>query len=113
MSISRWLNWTPAGPDEIKKNLEPEPPKPSKARFEGFAGCSPGDLPIMEQPKGISADASHPAKSMSSELEGVPSFPHCPRCASYALYRKDNIGNYECLTCKLQDIKEATARRVQ
>lgn len=39
-------------------------------------------------------------------------FPHCPRCASYALYRKNNIGDYECLTCGMQDIEESTARRV-
>ena len=43
----------------------------------------------------------------------VAAFPHCPCCASYALYRKDNIGNYECLTCGLTEIEEATARRVQ
>lgn len=42
----------------------------------------------------------------------VANFPHCPRCASYALYRKDNIGAYECMTCGLWDIDEAGARRV-
>ena len=41
----------------------------------------------------------------------IATFPHCPRCASYALYRKDDLGNYECLTCELQDIPEVTARR--
>ena len=40
----------------------------------------------------------------------VAAFPHCPRCASYALYRKDDIGAYECLTCGLKQIEEATAR---
>lgn len=42
----------------------------------------------------------------------VTVFPHCPRCASYALYRKDNIGDYECLTCGLLEIDESTARRL-
>lgn len=42
----------------------------------------------------------------------VGPFPHCPRCASYALYRKDNIGSYECLTCGLLEIEESTARRL-
>lgn len=42
----------------------------------------------------------------------VASFPHCPRCASYTLYRKDNIGAYECITCGLPNISEAMARRV-
>ena len=43
----------------------------------------------------------------------VTVFPHCPRCASYVLYRKDNIGNYECQTCGLLEIAESTARRLQ
>lgn len=38
-------------------------------------------------------------------------FPHCPRCSSYALYRRNNLGAYECETCGLQDITESTARR--
>jgi hypothetical protein len=42
----------------------------------------------------------------------VTVFPHCPKCASYALYRKDNIGAYECMTCGLTGIEENTARRV-
>ena len=40
-------------------------------------------------------------------------FPHCPRCASYALYRENNLGNFECQTCGLQGIEESLARRVQ
>ncbi len=39
-------------------------------------------------------------------------FPHCPQCASYALYRRDD-GAYECQTCGMQDISEDLARRVQ
>ncbi len=42
----------------------------------------------------------------------VATFPHCPRCASYALYRKNNIGDYECQTCGMQGIEESTARWV-
>ena len=42
----------------------------------------------------------------------IATFPHCPCCASYALYRPNNIGNYECLTCELQNIAPAVARRV-
>jgi hypothetical protein len=38
-------------------------------------------------------------------------FPRCPRCASYDLYRPNNIGDYECLTCGLRNIAEAVARR--
>jgi Zn ribbon nucleic-acid-binding protein len=43
----------------------------------------------------------------------VANFPHCPRCASYFLYRRNNIGNYECQSCGLPDIDESTARRAQ
>jgi Zn ribbon nucleic-acid-binding protein len=42
----------------------------------------------------------------------IANLPHCPTCASYALYRKDNIGLYECMTCGLQEIEETTARRL-
>jgi hypothetical protein len=50
----------------------------------------------------------------AAEASGPPRpFPHCPRCASYALYRKNNVGNYECHTCSLQGITEEVARRVQ
>ncbi len=40
-------------------------------------------------------------------------FPHCPRCASYALYRENNIGLYECQSCGVTGIEESTARRLQ
>ena len=39
--------------------------------------------------------------------------PHCPRCASYALYRENNIGDYQCQSCGLQNIEESTARMLQ
>jgi uncharacterized metal-binding protein (TIGR02443 family) len=43
----------------------------------------------------------------------VATFPHCPKCASYALFRENNIGDYECMTCGLQNIEEQIARRLQ
>jgi Zn ribbon nucleic-acid-binding protein len=43
----------------------------------------------------------------------IAAFPHCPKCASYALYRADNLGKYECQSCGLQNIEEIAARRVQ
>jgi hypothetical protein len=43
----------------------------------------------------------------------IATFPHCPRCSSYALYRKNNLGDYECETCGLREIAESTARQVQ
>jgi uncharacterized protein (DUF983 family) len=49
----------------------------------------------------------------SQQEPGQKLFPHCPRCTSFALYRKNNQGNYECETCGLTGIPEEVARRVQ
>jgi transposase-like protein len=43
----------------------------------------------------------------------VANFPHCPRCASFHLYRENNRGSYECQSCELRDIEESIARRTQ
>jgi hypothetical protein len=74
-----------------EKPPEPEAPKPPKTVFEGFAGSLPATVAITEP---------------------VKPFPRCPRCVSYALYRPNNIGNYECQTCGLPDIPEDVARWV-
>jgi Zn ribbon nucleic-acid-binding protein len=42
----------------------------------------------------------------------VATFPHCPRCASYALYRENNLGDFECQSCGCRDIREEIARRL-
>ena len=76
---------------------EPKPPKPC---FEGFAGATPGSLQKI---------GAEPATGEGAFQRRV--FPHCPRCASYDLYRPNNIGDYECLTCGLRNIAEAVARR--
>jgi len=34
-------------------------------------------------------------------------------CLSYDLYRKNYVGYYDCLSCGMQGISEAVARRVQ
>jgi hypothetical protein len=90
MSTSRWLTWTPKG-QMIAKMPEREPSEPSKVPFEGFAGA---------------------ALKMFQKIE-QPSFPRCPHCASFALYRRNNVGNYECQTCRVWDIDETAARRLQ
>jgi Zn ribbon nucleic-acid-binding protein len=43
----------------------------------------------------------------------VAVFPHCPQCGSFALYRENNQGSYECLTCGLRKIEECRARRIK
>jgi hypothetical protein len=40
----------------------------------------------------------------------IARLPMCPKCRSYALHRKNNIGAFECLTCELQGIEERDAR---
>lgn len=47
-----------------------------------------------------------------NNLERSP-LPQCRQCASFALYRKNNVGNYECQTCGVQGISEEAARRIQ
>jgi Zn ribbon nucleic-acid-binding protein len=78
-----------------------------------------GDEIVYQLPK----DTAHlldVLRERKSEVMGIvkahggriANFPHCPRCASYALYRKDNIGLFECQTCGLTGIEESTARRL-
>jgi len=45
----------------------------------------------------------------------IATFPRCPQCGSYTLYREGNPGSYEyeCESCGLRKIDETTARRVQ
>jgi len=48
---------------------------------------------------------------MPERLRAAPTtFPRCPNCASFYLYRRNNIGNYECQTCGLEGITAVVAR---
>jgi hypothetical protein len=82
--------------------LEPAPTKPTKPISVSFVSS------ISAGRANIDVRAPSPA---AFEKHSV--FPHCPRCASYALYRQNNIGAYDCETCGLQGIEECTARRLQ
>lgn len=42
--------------------------------------------------------------------EPLPPMPRCPKCGSFAVYRQNNIGTYECLTCDLTGLEENIAR---
>lgn len=68
---------------------------------------------LVERPMGVQKESLAAPALATTKTTGTKMsvFPHCPRCASYALYRRDNIGNYECLTCELRDIVEDVARR--
>ena len=109
MSTSRWLAWTPLR-REIDQTLDPEPTKLTKLGSDSFVSASHGlfqeiATPTAAMTRGLPADKDN--------TRGRSSFPHCPRCASYALYRKNNVGTYECLTCELRGIDETAARRLQ
>lgn len=71
---------------------------------------------LLGTPAGAEKSRGPSQEIESASRQGASSpgvFPHCSRCASYALYRRNNIGTYECMTCGLQGIEESTARRVQ
>ena len=109
MRPSRWLVWTPQD-QEIQKGLDPEPTKPTKPSCVSFVSSIPG----LFQKRGQSVVTRTPRLAVEKgDAPNRSSFPHCPRCSSYALYRKNNIGNYQCLTCGLRDIDETVARRLQ
>ena len=100
MSTSRWLSWTP-GDSVIEKGHKTDLTKPTEGTFVSFVSPNLPDLPIV-------------GRSVSPAAEGAAFvFPHCPRCASFALYRPNNMGSYECQTCGLQAIAEHVARRTQ
>lgn len=89
-------------------------------RAGGVLKLVEGDRVKFQLPESVAhlADTLKQSKPELVELlrrEGgrIAIFPHCPQCASYALYRKNNIGTYECLTCGLRGIEERLARRVQ
>jgi len=100
MSASRWLNWTP-NRQIFEKGSDSEPSKPAKPDSEGFGGAPPA----------VSQEIATGTPAVKPEATPRRVFPHCPKCASYALYRQNNIGNYECESCGLKDISEAAARR--
>ena len=49
---------------------------------------------------------------LNAEGGRIATFPQCPRCSSDALYRENNFGDFECLTCGLSGIEESAARWV-
>lgn len=72
----------------------------------------------MERPKSYETNAERvPTETIGQTFPrpGQPGyqFPHCPGCGSYALYRKNGLGSYECQTCGCREITEELARRVQ
>lgn len=59
----------------------------------------------------VRAQVSEDRKIDRSEQHRCSSFPYCPKCFSFALYRPNNVGNFECQTCGLEGISEDVARR--
>lgn len=48
MHRSRWLVWQPAAVRTIEKSADPEPSKPAKPRFDGFAGGASAAFSITQ-----------------------------------------------------------------
>jgi hypothetical protein len=71
---------------------------------EGFPSESLAKSPSEKCPD---VSSLKPTEAASGPL---PSTPRCPKCGSFALYRQNNVGNYECLTCELVGIEESIAR---
>jgi hypothetical protein len=108
MSTSRWLAWTPKG-RKIEKTPDPELTKPTKPGSVSFVSGIPASSRKMASFATTNVSSPFGTDSIKSRL----AFPHCPRCASYALYRKNNIGDYECLSCGMRAIDQTSARRLQ
>ncbi|MGD0481704.1 MAG: bifunctional DNA primase/polymerase [Terracidiphilus sp.] len=93
----------------------------------------PADTTVLTKPSPLTSglvrvpDAVPPSESLekspsekctlASPLESAAaadgllrSMPRCPQCASFALYRQNSSGTYECLTCDLVGIEESIAR---
>ena len=92
--------------ERLRKSLELPNVPCVMSRDSGFATTISGDS------QEISESGQAGVWWNAPDGKRVSVFPHCPRCASYTLYRKDNIGAYECLTCGLTEIEESTARRL-
>jgi hypothetical protein len=94
----RWRDWSPSVatiPEASERALT----KLTKMGFVGFVSSNLVSFPIMEP------------SALDAVEVSVKVFPHCPRCASYALYRPNNVGSYECQTCGLLDISEDSEPR--
>jgi Zn ribbon nucleic-acid-binding protein len=42
-----------------------------------------------------------------------PPFPHCPKCGSFYLWRKDKTDPWDCESCGERGITDEAARRYQ
>jgi ribosomal protein L37AE/L43A len=108
---SKWLTWSPKTANS--PNIEPTKPT-NVVTPTTFVSVGSPEHSQRYGGEPTSVGFVSPSSHTSQKIEGgVRVFPHCPRCASYALYRKNNIGSYACETCGMQDISEAVARRFQ
>jgi Zn ribbon nucleic-acid-binding protein len=89
----------------MQKALDPELTKPTKPSSVSFVSATPG---LFQELGKLAATRTLELPVEKDDARGRSSFPHCPRCASYSLYRKNNVGSYECLTCGLRDIDETS-----
>jgi hypothetical protein len=109
MSTFRWFGWTPRR-HSMEGAFHSPPTEPTKFSSGSFVSAGPEVLHETVKPTTTPTDI---LRGQKYKPRGESSFPHCPRCASYALYRKNNVGTYECQTCQLREIDDTVARRIQ
>ena len=61
----------------------------------------------------IGKEALEKHRAKSGPTAPGKTFPHCPKCGSYYLWRKDKIDPWDCETCGEHGISDEAARRVQ
>jgi hypothetical protein len=71
---------------------------PDGSSYEWLDGRD--DKPIASAPKWLLRAIEQ--ASLADSREAI--LPRCPECKSYALYRKNNIGAFQCETCGLKNI---------
>lgn len=94
----------PKSPETLTKPLNPL----TSGLVRISARKHPSENP--ENPPSEKAPSEFRPATVAAKCGPLPSFPRCPNCRSFALYRENNVGNYECLTCDLTGIEEDIAR---
>jgi hypothetical protein len=88
-------------PSETFRRASSETPSPHSLGAEDVSASIPFRSEISDS--GIMSESNGPSYCRT--------LPCCPRCKSYALYRKNNTGFFQCPTCGLNNIDEIAARK--
>jgi hypothetical protein len=114
--VEQYIAHRRAGHYRLIENLIPTDTetltKSSPPLTSGLVRTSGTGFPSENMEKSPSEKTPHVSRVGPTEAADgpLPSMPRCPQCASFALYRQNNVGAYECLTCDLVGIEESIAR---